>query len=147
LNTRKCLILASLLLLVLPAPARDKETIAELITKADSAPADKRPELYIKIAERQLKAADHAFDANDVSTGKARATDAALYTERAADAAIASRKKLKKIEISARKMSDKLSDIKRTLNFEDQAPVQAAIDRMEAQRTRLLAAMFSKGKK
>ena len=143
---RKWLIFALLIVVATPALARDKETVEQMVARADAAPADKQPELYINIAEQQLKAADHAFDANDVSTGKTCAADAALYTEKAADAAIATHKKLKHIEISARKMADKLRDLKRALNFEDQGPVQAAIDKLEAQRTRLLTAMFGAGK-
>ncbi len=143
---RNWLIFALLVLVAIPAVARDEETVEQMVARADAAPADKQADLYIKIAERQLKASDHAFDANDVGTGKTCATDAALYTEKATDAAVATHKKLKHIEISARKMADKLRDLKRALNFEDQGPVQAAIDKLEAQRTRLLSAMFGAGK-
>jgi hypothetical protein len=41
-------------------------------------------------------------------------------------------------------MADKLRDIKRTLAFEDQPPVQQAIDRLEDIRTTLLKEMFAK---
>jgi hypothetical protein len=70
----------------------------------------------------------------------------ATYSEKAHDAAIQSGKKLKNTEIDFRKMSAKLRDIKRTLNFDDQAPVQAAADRLESLRTDLLSHMFGKGK-
>jgi hypothetical protein len=43
-------------------------------------------------------------------------------------------------------MAAKLRDIKRSLNFDDQAPVQAAADRLENLRTDLLSHMFGKGK-
>ncbi len=43
-----------------------------------------------------------------------------------------------------RKMAAKLRDIKRTLVFEDQAPVQATVDHLEQVRTELLARMFGK---
>jgi hypothetical protein len=42
-------------------------------------------------------------------------------------------------------MAAKLRDIKRTVNFDDQEPLQAAADRMESLRTDLLTHMF-KGK-
>ena len=54
---------------------------------------------------------------------------------------------MKNTEIDLRKMSEKLRDLKRTLDFEDQPPVQAAMDHLEDLRTNLLALMFSKEKK
>ena len=57
-------------------------------------------------------------------------------------------KRLKDTEIAVRKMAEKFRDVKRTLPFEDQAPVQQAIDSLEKMRTDLLAVMFGKkGKK
>ncbi len=44
-------------------------------------------------------------------------------------------------------MAEKLRDIKRTLAFEDQPPVEQAIRRLEDVRTALLKEMFAKEKK
>jgi hypothetical protein len=44
-------------------------------------------------------------------------------------------------------MSEKFRDVKHNLPFEDQAPVQQAIDRLEKMRTDLLNAMFGKKEK
>ena len=41
-------------------------------------------------------------------------------------------------------MAEKFRDVKHNLPFDDQAPVQQAIDRLEKMRTDLLIAMFSK---
>jgi hypothetical protein len=41
-------------------------------------------------------------------------------------------------------MAEKLRDIKRTLAFEDQAPVEQAVRRLEDVRTTLLKEMFAK---
>jgi hypothetical protein len=72
----------------------------------------------------------------------------ATFSEKARDAASKSGKKLKPTEIAVRKMAHKLRDMKRTLSFEDQAPVQDAIDRLEHVRTDLLTRMFGiKGEK
>ena len=47
-----------------------------------------------------------------------------------------------------RKMAEKFRDVKRSLPFEDQAPVQQAMISLEKMRTDLLARMFGKkGKK
>jgi hypothetical protein len=44
-------------------------------------------------------------------------------------------------------MAEKLRDIKRTLAFEDQPPVEQAIRRLEDVRTTLLKEMFAKDNK
>ena len=44
-------------------------------------------------------------------------------------------------------MAEKLRDIKRTLAFEDQPPVEQAIRRLEDVRTTLLKEMFAKENK
>ena len=130
---------------VLPLAAR-QETLQELIARADSAPAADRPALYIEIAEWQLKSADELYTAGKPDDARAAVNDVVTYSQKAHDAAIQTEKKLKSTEISIRKMADRLRDIKRTLNFEDQAPVQAAADTLEKLRTDLLAHMFGKGR-
>jgi len=54
-----------------------------------------------------------------------------------------------RMRLAAFGLAEKLRDIKRTLAFEDQAPVEQAIRRLEDARTALLKEMFSdkKGKK
>jgi hypothetical protein len=66
------------------------------------------------------------------------------YSAKATDAAARSGKKLKDTEIALRKMAEKFRDVKHNLPFDDQAPVQDAIDRLEKMRTDLLSAMFGK---
>ena len=73
--------------------------------------------------------------------------DIVSYSEKARDAAIQTRKHLKNVEIDVRKMAEKLRDVKRTLAFEDQAPVEQAVRRLENVRTTLLKEMFAKEKK
>jgi polyhydroxyalkanoate synthesis regulator phasin len=122
------------------------ETLQELIAREEAAKVEDRPGLCTEIAERQLKAADELFTAGKVEEAEAAVKDIVIYSEKAHDAAIQSGKKLKNTEIDFRKMATKLRDIKRSLNFEDQAPVQAAADRLESLRTDLLSHMFGKGK-
>jgi soluble cytochrome b562 len=122
------------------------ETLQELIARADAARIDDRPGLYVDIAERQLKSADELYTAGKVDDAQAALKDVLTYSEKAHDAAIQSGKKLKNTEIDFRKMAAKLRDIKRSLNFDDQAPLQTAADRLESLRTDLLSHMFGKGK-
>jgi hypothetical protein len=128
------------------ASATKRETLQELVSRADSARMEDRPGLYVDICERQLKTADELYVAGKVDDGRGAVNDVVTYSEKAHDAAIQSDKKLKNTEIAFRKMAAKLRDIKRSLNFDDQAPVQAASDRLESLRTDLLSHMFGKGK-
>jgi soluble cytochrome b562 len=126
--------------------ASRQETLQELIARAESARPEDRPALYVEAAERQLKSADELYTAGKVDDAQAALKDVVTYSEKAHDSAIQSGKKLKNTEIAFRKMAAKLRDIKRTINFDDQPPVQAAADRLESLRTDLLFHMFGKGK-
>ena len=139
-------IAAVLLAISLLAFAYKTETLQELMARAESAKVEDRPALCVEIAERQLKSADELYTAGKVDDARTALQDVVTYSEKAHDAAIQSGKKVKNTEIAFRKMAAKLRDIKRSLNFEDQAPVQAAADRLESLRTDLLSHMFGKGK-
>src|ERR1035437_5255751 len=93
-------------------------TVAELKARLENARAEDRPELCMQIARGQLRSADTQ-----------------------------TKKHLKNVEIDVRKMAENLRDIKRTLAFEDQLPVERAIRRLEDVRTALLREMFANDKK
>jgi len=114
----------------------------DLIKRAEAASVADRPSLYVDVAERQLKAADSLYGEGKVDEARAAVRDVVTYSAKAHDAAMQSGKKLKGTEISLRKMAAKLRDMKRTLNFEDQPPVQAAADGLENLRTDLLGKMW-----
>ena len=111
-----------------------------------STSTEDRAEIGIRIAQIQVRNADHFYTEGHVEEARAAVEDAASYSEKARDAAIQSKKHEKTIEIDVRKMADRLRDIKRTLAFEDQAAVDKAIRRLEDVRTTLLNEMFSKKK-
>ena len=95
----------------------------------------------------QLRHADQLYTEGHVDQARAAVDDVAAYFEKARDAAIETKSHLKTVEIAARKTSEKMRDMKRTLAFEDQGPVDQAIQRIEAVRTVLLQEMFSVNKK
>lgn len=128
------------------AVARKEESLENLKARVASANPDQRIGLCLEIAERQLTAADKLYNDGNVDQARAALDDIVAYSEKARDAANQSGKKLKNAEISVRKMASKLRDMKRTLNFEDQPPVQEAIDHLERVRSDLLARMFGNGK-
>ena len=140
----RIIILAVFFASSLIAFARKQETVAELIARAESSKLDDRPHLYTEIGRRQVKAADELYAAGKPEEGRAAVRDVVQYSDKARDAATQSGKKLKDTEIAVRKMVARLRDIKRTLPFEDQAPVQEAVDHLEQVRTELLSQMFGK---
>jgi hypothetical protein len=123
------------------------ETVDELKARLASARPDDQPGLCLRIAQEQLRAADKFYNDGNVEQARASLNDIVTYAQKARDAAVGSRKHLKNVEIEVRKMSEKLSDIKRTLAFEDQPPVAEAIRQLEDIRTSLLNEMFKKDKK
>jgi hypothetical protein len=143
---RRALTIAVVVLVAVINSVAAKDTVQQLAARAEAARPEDRPGLYIEIAERQLKSSTELFGAGKDEDAVLAVKDVVTYSEKAHDAAIAARNKLKNTEIALRKMAAKLRDVKRTLSFEDQAPVQAASDRLEALRTDLLGQMFGKGK-
>jgi hypothetical protein len=135
-----------LLIAALAAFAVD-ESAAELAKRADSAPLDQQPALYLRAAHLQLKDADAHFDQGKVEDATNDVKLLSDYADKAADTSIRSGKKLKDAEIEIRKISTRLSDIQHTLSFDDQAPLKAAAEHLEELRSKLLARMFSKDKK
>ncbi|HTR26433.1 MAG TPA: hypothetical protein VMI10_20850 [Terriglobales bacterium] len=143
---RRFTIVLLFLALAASCVARD-ETVDELKGRLPNARAEDRPELCVRIAQLEVKTADRLYTEGHVDEARAAVEDVAAYFEKARDAAIESKSHLKNVEIGARKSSEKLADIKRTLAFEDQAPVEKVIHRLEEVRTALLSEMFAGKKK
>ena len=121
-------------------------SVQELEAQADAARLEDRPQMYMEIAQQQLTAAGESYKVGKVEQAQEAVNDVVRCAGKARDASIQSGKKLKSTEIDVRKMAAKLRDLQRTLNFEDQAPVQAAADQLESIRSDLLSHMFGKGK-
>lgn len=121
--------------------------VSEQAAQADAAPADRQPELYIKIAKERMKECDRLYNDGKVDEAAAAVREVVTYSEKATTSAVNTGKRLKNVEIDIRKMSTRLNDIQRTLSFDDQPPVKTATDRLEELRTQLLNRMFAKDKK
>jgi hypothetical protein len=141
------IILVPAILALLGVSAAKDESVPELVARAETARLQDRPKLYTEIAERELEAADEFYNEGKVNQARAAVSNVVSYSDKASDAASETGKKLKNTEIAVRKMAEKLRDIKRSLAFEDQAPVQTAIEHMENLRTKLLNRMFGLGAK
>ncbi len=120
-----------------------EEPVSVLKERAQKAPPEVCVQLCIQIAQQQLRRADKFYNEGNTEQARAAVDDIVTYSEKARDAAIQTRKRLKNVEIDVRKMAERLRDIKRTLAFEDQPPVEQAIRRLEDVRTVLLKEMFS----
>lgn len=140
--------LVVLTLLAVAAPALGKEkSVEELKARYQQASKpDEKASLAIQIAEIQVDAADQLIRQGKIDEGQKDIADGIRYAVQARDAAVATGHHLKNIEISVRKMAHRLTDMKRQLTYDDQAPVQAAIDQLEKIRTDLLSRMFKGGK-
>jgi len=141
------LTLTMLVLALAAYGAAKDETVDELKARVESAHPEDRPELCIRIAQHQLRNADKLYNDGKVDEARAAVNDIVIYSEKARDAALQTKKRLKNVEIDVRKIADKLRDVKRTLAFDDQPPVKEAIDRLENVRTTLLKEMFAKENK
>jgi phage-related tail protein len=140
---------SALLLVVLVASlsfGRKEEPIADLKARVQSASPEQRVGLCVEIAQRQLNDTDKLYKDGKSEEAQGLLKDVVEYADQATQAATQSGKKLKHVEIEVRKMAHKLQDMKRSVNFEDQAPIQDAADRMERMRTELLSKMFGFGK-
>ncbi len=124
--------------------AAKDETVDELKARFGSARPEERAELAIRIAQGQLRNADKLYSDGQAEQARAAVDDIVTYSEKARDDAVQTKKHLKNVEIAVRKMAEKLRDIKRTLVFDDQPPIEQAVRRLEDIRTTLLKEMFAK---
>ncbi len=143
--TSLMLLVAASLAMALPAFAMKKEeTLDQLIARAESARPEDRPTLYLEIAHQKAEGVDKLYNAGNADAGKAGLQDVVSFSRKATNTAIQTGKKLKNVEIGLRKIAEKFRDVKRTVAFEDQAPIQQTVDELEQMRTDLLSAMFGK---
>jgi len=139
-------ILLATFALTVCAAAKD-EPLDQLKARVETARPEDRPPICLQIAHEQLRNADRLYNEGQIEQARAALADIVTYFEKASDSATKTKKHLKNVEIAARKISEKLRDIKRTLAFEDQPPADEAIKRLEDIRTAMLKEMFAKDKK
>jgi soluble cytochrome b562 len=119
-------------------------SIEDLKARAANARPDERVTLCLEIAEHQVKAADKLYNEGNVEAAQAAIRDVVSYARQAGEAASQTGHHVKNTEIAMRKMTHHLADIRRNVAFENQAPLQTAIETLEKIRTDLLDSMFGK---
>lgn len=120
------------------------ESVEQLRAKAAQAEPKDHPKLYAKIADLEVKEVNRLFDSGDVTSAHALLGTLVEDCEKAAKASVSTGKRMKQTEISLRKISDTLEQIRKSVDFDNRPPVQHAIERIEHARNELLATMFTK---
>ena len=140
---------AAVLILLMGACAvslAKEKTREELLARAEAAPLQKQADLFLEVAERELKTSLAAFGADKNDEGRAMLQELVKHCDRAQAASIQTNKRQKHTEIKLRKISARLRDAKLNVDVNSQAQVQAAIDQIEEFRTELLKSMFGQKK-
>jgi hypothetical protein len=136
---------AVLALVCVAAAIPSKEaTVEELKARLSGTSIPERPQLCVEIADKQLDEAARLYAAVETKQAEAALVDVTAFAELARDYAIQSHKRQKQTEIAVRRMTRRLTDLKRNLSREEQPPVREALDRLQRVRDDLLAAMFPK---
>ncbi len=124
--------------------AADKLTLDQLKVQAESAHEGKQVDLYTEVARQQMELANQSYDVGNSEKALSLIKESVDSAEKAADEAMRSGKKLKQAEIALRKLSARGQDIRRSVAFEDRAPIEPLLARIEQSRTKLLDRMFQK---
>jgi hypothetical protein len=135
-------ILAVLLAASMGSFGRAEETLEQLISRADAAQPKQQPDLYMQVAERELKITAESYKANKPEDGRAALQQIVNFAGKAHSSAIQSGKRLKHTEIKIRQIAGRLRDMKLNIDVDDQGRVQSAIDKLEDFRTELFRSMF-----
>lgn len=121
---------------------RKEESVEQLIARAEAARPDQQADLYMQVADRELKAVMEASKASQWDQFLTALQQTVKYSDSAHSAALHTDKHLKRTEIKIREISNKLRDLKLNVDLDEQPAVQAAVDRLEGFRTELLHSMF-----
>jgi hypothetical protein len=131
-----------LVVCVLHAQSVQKSAAAEELekakAKAEHAPERDRCYENVEVVRALVEVANEQFGAGDADQAQKTVKETVTYADRAKDAAQHSGHKLKQAEISLRKAQRRLDDLRHTLAFEDQEPVEAALKQIEADRQEIL---------
>jgi hypothetical protein len=119
-----------------------EKALEQLKAEVASAKPKDQPKLYSEIAEQELKQAEALFAAGDSQKGNAAILETVQDCERAAKTSLETRKRLKETEISLRKMSERMENLAKGVEFESRDPIKSGIERVEQARSTLLNAMF-----
>jgi hypothetical protein len=104
-------------------------------------------EICMDAAKKLAELSNQNFTDGKVDAAQSTMKEAGKYAEKAGRASISSHKRQKQTEIGLRRLSKRMQDIVKTLNFEDRPPVEQIIKAVEGVRSDLLLAEFDNPKK
>ncbi len=133
-----------LLLLLSVAASGAELTLEEQKTRADHAKGGDKAKFALEYSEHATDAANKDYANGNYEHARILLKDVAEYSEIAASAAFDSGKRVKQTEIGLRKLVNQLVGVKRSVEFEEQHEVQAAIDAVNDARNRLIEKLFGK---
>jgi hypothetical protein len=114
----------------------------ELDALKDHAIKENEPRLYAQVVRREIEVANGFYNTGDVDKAQVAIDELVSFTDKCVAAAQAKRSHLKDTELELSKASKRLDDIRKSLNFDDQPPVKAAVQKIEDARRTLLTLMF-----
>ena len=103
---------------------------------------DNQPRLYAEVVRRQIEVANGYYNSGEVEKAQAAIAEIVDLTGKCIEAAQKNHSQLKDTELALYKAGRRLDDVRKSLNFDDQPPVQAAVERIEKARRDHLQLMF-----
>jgi hypothetical protein len=122
--------------------ARQDESLADLMAKADRASGGQQADLSLEVSGRALKLTIDSYKEGKIDDAHVSLVEVVTYADKAHTAAIHSGKKIKHTEIKIREIVARLRDLKANVMADEQPRLEAAIDKLETFRTELLKSMF-----
>jgi hypothetical protein len=119
-----------------------EKSIGELEARLATAKTGDRPAILVDIARLQLDETSRHYDEGRVGEGANGVAAVVVSLEKASEAARVSGKRLKKTEIAVREIARRMEDLSKTVSFEQRAPLEQAVKRLDELRQELLTEMF-----
>ncbi len=139
----KVLLLATVLATSAVAGAQE----GDLRSRADAAKGGDCARVCIEFARNLVEQSNNSFTSGNVDIAQKQMTEAVQYAQKGAEAAMQSHRRQKHVEIALREMANRVDDIKKSLNFEDQAPLDHHIAKLNDLREKVLDEMFGNPRK
>lgn len=122
-------------------PSREIERLKQ---KAEKMKEEDRAHTYSEICLQLAEEASEHYNDGNPDQAVASVKQLLDYAQKVADIAKIKDKKVKQSEINIRKCSRRLDEIKRTVNLEDQPPLDEAVKKLDNLRDDLLKVLFRK---
>ncbi|HEX8927154.1 MAG TPA: hypothetical protein VF786_15245 [Terriglobales bacterium] len=138
----KRVLLFALVVALIATAAAQQDPLRRLQQIADSSNGGDCARYSVALASRLVEIADKQYEDGKVSDAEQSIKLTGHYAERGALCSIQSRKHEKDTEIGLRKLSKRLTDIEKSLAFEDRPLLRQQTQNIDRLREQLLTSMF-----